>query len=265
MSESEAFSKQDAHLAGPPAAIAIADTETTGPEANDEVVGIGILLIKITLPRGDLIRELDSYYGRREPSTGAQPGSTTVVSTEHAGQGFDEDRIRTLLQSANFVVGHYGAFVRRMLTSVIPESASYPWRCSARQIWWKNDFDARDEKLDSLTAKFGIDRPAVRSALDECHALSLVLFQRTGQTMRSPTFLGLLITKPPLEAPGSPQRPAMIPPATEPPLAATASARTDGLIGREKLGGPASTAAPSSSTDASPLARFWASLTSIFR
>ena len=248
-------------MAGQSAVIAIVDTETTGQEAHDKPTGIGILLIKVTLPRGDLIRELDSYYGRREPGTGSQPGAT-VVSAEHAGQGFDEDRIRTLLQSADFIVAHYGAFVRQMLASVLPESAMYPWRCSARQIWWKNDFDFRDEKLDTLCAKFRIDRPAVHGALDECHALSLVLFQRTGQTMRSPTFMGLLISKPPLEMPGSSPRQAMMSPAAEPSVTSAASPEANG-VGRR---GPYQDAASNTSAPAeSPLSRLWSSLKSILK
>jgi DNA polymerase-3 subunit epsilon len=256
MSENGELSKPNAYLAGPTATVAIVDIETTGLEAHDEPITIGILLIKITLPKGDLIRELDSYYGRRQPGREIHPKASAIHGiplSELEGQSFDEARIRTLLDSADFVIAHYAAFVRQALATVVPGSVTYPWRCSARQIWWKNDFDFNNEKLDTLCAKFGVTRPAVRHTLDECHALSLVLFQRTGQTTRSPTFMGLLISKPPLDRLASPSGST---PLTTP--SGTSVVEADPPSPRVQRSAPAAQAA-------SPLSRLWSSVSSIFK
>ena len=48
--------------------VAVLDTETTGLEAFDEPISIGLVLLSVRLPKGEIASELSRYYGLRRPN-----------------------------------------------------------------------------------------------------------------------------------------------------------------------------------------------------
>ncbi|MEK6386797.1 MAG: exonuclease domain-containing protein [Paraburkholderia tropica] len=178
--------------------VAVIDTETTGLGLFDEPVSIGLALFEVDLPKGGLVREVDSYYGLREPQAPMSPDALAVhglTGDRLAGQRFDHARISTIIQGADYVIAHNAEFDSRMLAHIVPEIALKEWRCSYRQIWWSDHIPIANRRLDTICAHLGIDRPNPHNALDDCRALAAALFTRTGKTNRSRTFLGVALSK----------------------------------------------------------------------
>lgn len=180
------------------AIVAIVDTETTGLSDRDEPISIGVVLAEVDLPKGGVIREVDAYYGTRQPRVEIDPRAAAVhgLTLESIrGTDFDLPRLRALIAKADYVVAHHCAFDARMLRKVLPELDNKRWRCSVRQIWWSDFVPVANEKLDTICTHFQIARPNPHNALDDCRALLDALSRRTGTTNRSRTFLGAALAK----------------------------------------------------------------------
>ncbi|QBR00484.1 exonuclease domain-containing protein [Paraburkholderia pallida] len=180
------------------AILGIVDTETTGLGPNDEPISLGIALFEVDLPKGGLVRELDTYYGLREPSVQIGAGALAVhgiTAEQVAGKQFDGSRVTALLERADILIAHNAEFDFRMLAHIIPQVRSKPWRCSYRQIWWSDHLPVPNRKLDTICEHLGIERPNPHNALDDCRALAAALFTRTGKTARSRTFFGVALSK----------------------------------------------------------------------
>lgn len=180
------------------AVVAVIDTETTGLGPLDEPISLGLVLFEVDVPKGGCVREIDAYYGLREPSV---PISTSALAihglgaSKVAGQQFDMERVRRLIEQADYVVAHNAEFDGRMLAPILPAVARKSWRCSYRQVWWSDHIPVPNRKLDTICEHLGIQRPNPHNALDDCRALAAALFTRTGKTNRSRTFLGVALAK----------------------------------------------------------------------
>ncbi|CAL8476438.1 exonuclease domain-containing protein [Caballeronia sp. S22] len=178
--------------------VAIVDTETTGLAEHDEPVSVGVVLAEVEMPKGKVLREVDAYYGTREPKVAINAQAAAVHGLTLAtlrGSDLDAGRLRSMFARSDFVIAHHCAFDARMLSKLFPELAQKRWRCSVRQIWWSDFVPVANEKLDTICAHFGIARPDPHNALDDCRALLDALSRRTGKTDRSRTFLGAALAK----------------------------------------------------------------------
>jgi len=173
--------------------VAIVDTETTGLGPSDQPISIGLLLLEVIPPKGDLVREVTRYYGLREPTVPINPGAARVhglTMDQLRGKQFETGIIREILGAADVLVAHYAEFDARMLRAV-GLADRRPWLCSVRQLAWPTS----NQKLDTICEQFGIARPSPHNALDDCLALSAALFQRTGKTDRSRTYMGAMLAQ----------------------------------------------------------------------
>lgn len=180
------------------AVVAVIDTETTGLERRDEPISVGLILFEVDVPKGGCVREIDAYYGLRQPSVPISPGAQSVhgiTADELRGEQFDTSRVLRMLDQADYVIAHNAEFDCRMLGHVFPEIHRKRWRCSYRQIWWSDHIEIANRKLDTICAALGIERPNPHNALDDCRALAAALFTRTGKTNRSRTYLGAALSK----------------------------------------------------------------------
>ncbi|WP_234775044.1 exonuclease domain-containing protein [Paraburkholderia tropica] len=180
------------------AIVAVVDTETTGLDAHDEPISLGIVLYEVDLPKGGLVREIDAYYGTRQPAAPISPGAFAVhgiSAAELSGKQIDTSHVLALLRQADYVIAHHAEFDGRMLGQLFPEIHRKRWRCSYRQIWWTDHVQVANRKLDTICAALGVPRPSPHNALDDCRALAGALFTRTGKTQRSRTFLGVALSK----------------------------------------------------------------------
>jgi DNA polymerase III subunit epsilon len=99
--------------------VAIVDTETTGLEYDDQAVSVGVVLVEIAMPKGTLVREIDSYYGLREPTVRISDGARAVhglSDDDLAGEALDMVKLRELVKSADVLVAHNAQFDSRIAT-----------------------------------------------------------------------------------------------------------------------------------------------------
>jgi len=174
------------------ATVAIVDTETTGLEYDDQAVSIGVILVAIELPKGTLLREVDSYYSLREPTCAIHPRALAVHGLTPqllAGHTIDWDKVGGMLDCAHYVIAHNAKFDSRMIGQFIANVHRKKWLCSYRQVF--------SVSLDRVCSRFGIVRPNPHNALDDCRALLQCLLQHTGKTNRSRTHIGVLLGREP--------------------------------------------------------------------
>ncbi|MCO4889057.1 DNA polymerase III subunit epsilon [Cupriavidus sp. WGtm5] len=175
--------------------VAIVSTETTGFTPADEPVSIGLLLVEVSPRAGGLVREVAEYYGSQEPTV---PISAAATDTHGLtvdmlrGRCFDLGAIRAIVDDAEVLVAHGAAFNARMLEKVLPGIQHKRWRCSVRQVRWSQYFHAANHKLDTLCEQLHIFRPRPQVALDDCLALSKLLFRPIGAPQQATPMAFLL-------------------------------------------------------------------------
>ncbi|MCY1290145.1 hypothetical protein D9M68_349870 [compost metagenome] len=178
--------------------VAIVSTETTGLTPVDEPVSIGLLLVEVAPRAGSLVREITDYYGSQEPTvpiSEAATGMHGLTAEMLRGQRFDVGAIRAIVEDADVLVAHGAEFNVRMLEKVLPDIQRKHWRCSVRQVRWSQYFHAPNHKLDTLCEHLRIFRPRPQIALDDCLALSKLLFQQMGAIGQA-TPMGFLLAQP---------------------------------------------------------------------
>ncbi|AQV94806.1 DNA polymerase III subunit epsilon [Cupriavidus necator] len=177
--------------------VAIVSTETTGPMPADEPVSIGLLLVEVMPRAGSLLREVTSYYGSQEPTvpiSASATGTHGLTAEMLRGRRFDVDAIRAIVDDADVLVAHGADFNARMLEKVLPDIRCKSWRCSVRQVHWSRLFHVPNHKLDTLCEHLHIFRPRPQVALDDCLALSKLLFRPMGSAGQ-PTSMGFLLAE----------------------------------------------------------------------
>ncbi|AMR79038.1 exonuclease domain-containing protein [Cupriavidus nantongensis] len=202
--------------------VAIVSTETTGLTPADEPVSIGLLLVEVSPRAGGLLREVAEYYGSQEPTVPISAAATDIhglTADMLRGRRFDLGAIRAIVDEAEVLVAHGAAFNARMLEKVLPGIQHKRWRCSVRQVRWSQYFHAANHKLDTLCEHLNIFRPRPQVALDDCLALSKLLFRPIGTTQQA-TPMGFLLAE--ADFAMSPVPPAGSAPAA-PPAATPAS------------------------------------------
>lgn len=171
--------------------VAIVDTETTGITRQDEPISVAVILLEVD-GSGALVREVASYHGMREPGVAIHPRAKRVhgmALEDLAGKAFDYTQILRLVGAADVLIAHKASFDRRMLASLIPEIEAARWACSLYDLNHK----VGERSLDALCKAHGIERPARHDALSDCRDLTKLLFQHTGKTQRSQTYMKALL------------------------------------------------------------------------
>lgn len=169
--------------------VCLVDTETTGLSHMDEPITLAAVLLEVDMPKGHLVREVERIYEMRQPSVPIHPRAAAVhglTLEDLRGKRFDEQRILSIIRQADVLIAHNAHFDRRMLSRIIPEVEGMSWRCSVRQISWPTP----NKKLDTVCQHFGIQRQEPHNSLSDVQALSQCLFQPTGKTSRSRSYLG---------------------------------------------------------------------------
>jgi DNA polymerase-3 subunit epsilon len=183
--------------------VAIVDTETTGLGDLDEPISIGAVLLDVSGKRGEVIVEVDSFHGFREPGVRMTPSAQQihgVASEDLVGERLDLVHLRNMLDSAQLIVSHNAKFDRRMLCVVLPHLRDARWACSIHTLKydWAKLGDGR-RSLDALCAALEIERPTPHNALSDCYSLLSVL--KTTAGTRARTRMARLIRNPWAPAP----------------------------------------------------------------
>lgn len=178
-------------------AVAFVDTETTGLHKSDELITLGIVLAEVQLPKGRLLRQIDTFYGMREPSVPIHRAAAAVhglSKDDLRDKQLDLARAQSLIGAADVLIAHNARFDRRMLAGVIPDVEAMVWRCSVKQVNWPQDLP--NKKLDTICAHFKISRPLPHNALADAQAVADCLLMHIGKTNKSKTYLAGCLSKP---------------------------------------------------------------------
>lgn len=157
----------------------IIDTETTGMDKqHDQIIEVGMLLVRYRKDTGEWLALEDQYDGLEDPD---QPLSRVVQTVtgltdgDLAGQKMDDGRVNALARRADLVIAHNAAFDRPFLERRWPVFGEMAFACSLSEIDWMAAGFA-SAKLELLVYHRGYFYDSHR-ALNDCWALAFVLGQ----------------------------------------------------------------------------------------
>lgn len=156
----------------------VVDCETTGI-GNDDVI-VEIALRRIRFDPDGVIVKIDRSYSWLEDPGCALPEDivrlTGLTDADLRGQSIDDDAVRRLLRSAEFVCAHNAFFDRGMFERRIEGIGDLAWACSCNDIDWRaSGFDGRS--LGWLLAQVGYFHGAHRAG-DDVDAVIALLQKR---------------------------------------------------------------------------------------
>lgn len=159
--------------------ITLVDTETTGLDpGTDEVIGIGLLCLRVQAHTGRVLDVVARSFQWREPGWMSSEAEATVGITRAELQGlrFVGREIDRVLSATDLVVAHNAAFDRPFLERAIPAMIDLPWACSLTDIAWRSDEGLAQASLDYLLSRHGV-APSGGRPEDDCQALAYLLAQ----------------------------------------------------------------------------------------
>lgn len=180
--------------------VAILDTETTGLEESDQPISVGAVLLEVSRTTGEVLAEVDSYGGLREPTVPINPSAQAVhglTLEQLRGQSWDMKRLYKIVNSAALLVAHNARFDRRMLAQSMPHVLERKWACTMYSL--KHDWSKLADgqwALDTICESLKVERSQRHEALADCRALQHVLMCRSGKTKRSKTLMRKLLENP---------------------------------------------------------------------
>lgn len=160
--------------------VTLIDTETTGLDPHqDEVIGLGLLCLRVGRDDGRVLGVVGSAFEWQEPAhyTELAQQVTRVPAQHLAGRRFDSSRIEALIAQSDLVVAHNAAFEWAFLTPLFPLLADLPWACSLRDIDWAGSEGIARPSIDGLLAAYALG-PTDQTTEGDCHALARILSQR---------------------------------------------------------------------------------------
>ena len=156
------------------------DVETTGlSHENDRIIEIALVPFEFSKD-GRIFNLLEAYSGLEDPET---PLSQKIISltglTDEmlAGKSFDDEAIKSIVESSNLIIAHNANFDRKFVERRFSIFNGKSWACSASQVAWEDEGLA-SVKLEYLAYKFGYFFEGHRAQVDcyaSLHLLSMTL------------------------------------------------------------------------------------------
>ena len=121
----------------------------------------------------EIIRITDRYNGFEDPRQPLEKEITDITGITDemvAGQAFDDNLVRSLINKATMVIAHNAAFDRKFVEARYPIIARLPWACTVSQIdWYLERISSRN--LEFLLYKCGGYCINAHRALDDAEGL----------------------------------------------------------------------------------------------
>ena len=119
--------------------VALLDVETTSLDAaSGEIIELAIVLAWLS-KEGEVLAHLGPWSWLNDPHQELTPEimQLTGLSDEDlCGQAIDDDKVRALLDRADWVAAHNAGFDVQWIDRRYPELRDKPWACSCREIDW---------------------------------------------------------------------------------------------------------------------------------
>lgn len=169
------------------------DVETTGLNPHiDEIVEFAIILFAFDRVKSTIIGVVDEYVGLREPKRKIPPQATRIhgiTDADVAGRQLDGNKIKQLIEQAEFLVAHNAAFDRGFVTRLFPMAQLKLWLCSMRHVdWYGRGY--RSRALQALLRAHGIQVAQAHRGEADVKAALMLLAQRDASG--TPYFADLL-------------------------------------------------------------------------
>lgn len=156
----------------------VVDTETTGLEATDKIIELGMVMFAYDERTGEVYGVCDEYCGLEDPGTPIDETAPAalvngITNAMVAGQRLDDEKVLQLLECADLILAHKSGFDRPMIEARYPQFANAPWACSLEQVPWSK-FGYQSRRLEHLLLEQQYFFDAHRASGD-CHALLQLL------------------------------------------------------------------------------------------
>lgn len=187
----------EADAAAPPECVTLAvlDCETTGLDANADIIDLAVIVIHVD-PATGLIRSMrPPRCSLNEPTQPIPPEITALTGIRDAdvkGQAINVSAFAGDLAGADFIVAHNAAFDHAQVTRLIPGASSRPWLCSLHDVPWRN-LGFESGMLRMLAVELGFSYRAHRAMADVL-ALLAILNSPLNHAGRSGTYFTELLS-----------------------------------------------------------------------
>lgn len=146
----------------------VLDTETTGKDATDRIIELGMVGFAYDRETGQVYGALDTYNELEDPGM-AIPAEATAVNgiTDKmvAGKRMDDERVNAMVELADFCIAHNSGFDRPKCEARFPVFKNKAWACSFRQLDWAGE-GIGSAKLDYIAYRRGFFFEAHRAYVD---------------------------------------------------------------------------------------------------
>ncbi|WP_200760505.1 exonuclease domain-containing protein [Effusibacillus dendaii] len=166
---------------------AFIDVETTGLDPfDDEIIEFSIVLFEFDRKTGEFTDIIDEYTGLKEPIGKRIPRAATrvngITNDMVEGEELDDDKIISLIHSAEFIVAHNAKFDRSFVEMEYPKLdwTNKPWLCSMNGIGWKRKGFA-SKGLQNLLKDHGIEVNNAHRAANDVRAALMLLSQKNSK------------------------------------------------------------------------------------
>ena len=159
--------------------IAVVDSETTSLDPGTaEVIGLGVLCVRVDRARGQMLSMVGSAFGWQEPKSypPAAEAVTGLSASQLVGCRLDRPRIEALLSQADLVVAHHAAFERPFLEPLFPQLAELRWACALYDIDWRTGQHMSHPSINGLLNAYGLGS-SDKTPEGDCNALVKIMSQ----------------------------------------------------------------------------------------
>jgi len=156
--------------------IAVVDTETSGTGPEDRILEFALVMMERCAHQTRIAWGHSALHDQAPPSTPEAFAIHGITDQQRRGLVVPQ-KMMDHLKSADMAVAHNASFDRAMLRRTATWTNDLPWRCSVRQIKWRQE-QVSFVGLSSLLDRYKVHRNIGHRALDDALGLAKLMLLR---------------------------------------------------------------------------------------